>query len=658
MTSSNILARFLLAFLSLAIVLPAFAAHEPYPLKYWALRDVVSNVRISPDGNYLALMKIPTRDANPVIEIYNTSDFEKKPFVFNADPMEITSFYWVGDQDMIVRFRQRVRDKIDGFNQGVYETKLALLDVKEESVEQFRETNPSVVNLLPNKPNKVILSFNPGGADRLSKVDRAFRPRSYYEFDLEKGTKKLLMQGKLSMGQVQFNGEGEPWTARGFDRGKDEYVWYIKRPVEDAKWEEIFRLHEDSFENFSIEGIDEAKPDTIFVRAHNGRDKQALWEFDVNTKTFGEMIYARADVNVAGVRYHSNAWTNPDTVVAVAYRTDKTHFEYFDAVEGATYAQLEGIIPHAHNLRITSRSRDGSVLTIYNVGPHDPGSYYLIKDGRLKAIGSTQPLLKSEDLADVKYISYPARDGKTIYAFITIPKGEGPFPTVVMPHGGPFVSEVVSYDEWGQMMANNGYLVLQPQYRGSRNFGLDFYMSAFKDGGQGGYKMQDDKDDGVLYLIKEGLADPDNVAMFGWSYGGYAALVAATRTPQLYQCVIAGAAVSDTLMQVTYYSDRMRGASEMEQKNMWVDSISPIDEADKVNVPMLLIHGSVDQRVPLEHMRRYTDKLDKYNKPYKYVELDGADHFSSTLFYEHQITLYESMMSFLRDDCGPGGMKS
>ena len=91
---------------------------------------------------------------------------------------------------------------------------------------------------------------------------------------------------------------------------------------------------------------------------------------------------------------------------------------------------------------------------------------------------------------------------------------------------------------------------------------------------------------------------------------------------------------------------------------MWVDSISPIDEADKVNVPMLLIHGSVDQRVPLEHMRRYTDKLDKYNKPYKYVELDGADHFSSTLFYEHQITLYESMMSFLRDDCGPGGMKS
>ena len=85
--------------------------------------------------------------------------------------------------------------------------------------------------------------------------------------------------------------------------------------------------------------------------------------------------------------------------------------------------------------------------------------------------------------------------------------------------------------------------------------------------------------------------------------------------------------------------------------------ISPIDEAEKVNVPLMLIHGSVDQRVPPEHVRRYMRELDKYNKPYKYVELDGADHFYSTLFYEHQIALYESLKNFLRDDCGPGGLK-
>src|SRR5690606_13334889 len=149
----------------------------------------------------------------------------------------------------------------------------------------------------------------------------------------------------------------------------------------------------------------------------------------------------------------------------------------------------------------------------------DPGTFYLLKDNRLETVGSKQPLLKSEHLADVRYISYEARDGLRIPAYITVPHGEPPFPLVVMPHGGPFVPEVVGYDEWGQVLANNGYLVLQPQYRGSLNYGLQFYLSAFIEGGQGGYKMQDDKDDGALYLVEQGLADPDRMAMFGWSYG-------------------------------------------------------------------------------------------------------------------------------------------
>jgi dipeptidyl aminopeptidase/acylaminoacyl peptidase len=628
---------------------------DPYPLEYWALRDVISNVRVAPDGKHLALMKIPNRDSNPVIEVYDASNLDKKPFRLNADPMEIISFNWVGSQDLIVSFRQKVRDKIDGFNEGVYEYKLAMLDVKKEEIRQFREVNPTLETLVGSKPNKVIISLNPSGGKSVTKIDEAFRPRAYYELDLESNAKKLLLQGKLALGQVEFDGEGNPWLARGYDRGKDEFIWYIRRKG-DKGWEEIYRQNEDSFEQFTVQGMDPEKPDTLLVIANNGRDKAALWEFDVNRKAFGEMVYARNDVDIAGVRYHSNPWTEPDTIVGVAYSTDKNHFEYFDAVEGATYAQLEGIVPEAHYIRITSRSRDGQTLTVYNVGPHDPGTYYLIKDGAMTTIGSKHPLLKSEDLADVKYIHWKARDGKKIHGYITIPKGEPPFPLIVLPHGGPFVSETVAYDEWGQLLANNGYLVLQPQYRGSRKYGQEYYQSAFISGGQGGFKMQDDKDDGALHLAKEGLADPDRMAMFGWSYGGYAALVAAARTPQIYQCVIAGAAVSDPLMQVGYYSDRMEGASKIEQLNMWSDSVSPIEVVDKVNVPLLLIHGSVDQRVPPAHVRKYLSKLEKYNKPHKYVELDGADHFSNTLFYNHQILLYESMVSYLKNDCGPGGL--
>jgi dipeptidyl aminopeptidase/acylaminoacyl peptidase len=628
---------------------------EPYPLEYWALRDVINSVQVSPDGKYLALLKIPNRDADPFLEVYDASNLEKEPFRMDGGKMEITGYDWVGNESIVVRFRQKVRDKIDDFNRGVYEFKIGLLDVEEKTIDQFREANPAIENLLPGRTGKIIISLNPGMEERGERLQQTFRPRAYYELDLKSGNKKLLMQGKEAMGQVEFDGEGNPWFARGYERGKGDFVWYVRRP-DSSSWEEIYRLNESSFEQFSVQGIDPEKPDTLLVVAHNGRDKTALWEFDVNTKKFGEIVYARNDVNIAGTRRHSNDWTNPDTIVGVTYWTDKLHVEYLDPIEGATYAQLESIVPEAYMVFITSRSRDGQTLTVYNVGPQDPGTYYLIKDGALKAAGSKQPLLKSADLAEVRYIDWKARDGKTIYGYLTVPKGEGPFPLIVLPHGGPFVSETVVYDEWGQMLANNGYLVLQPQYRGSTNYGLEYYQSAFINGGQGGYSMQDDKDDGALYLVEQGLADKDRIAMFGWSYGGYAALVAASRTPQIYQCVIAGAAVSDTLMQVSYYSDRVRGSQEVEQLNMWRDSINPIKEVSKVNVPIMLVHGNVDQRVPPAHVRKYLDELEKYNKPYKYVELDGADHFSNTLFFDHQITLYQSMIDYLKSDCGPGGL--
>jgi dipeptidyl aminopeptidase/acylaminoacyl peptidase len=204
----------------------------------------------------------------------------------------------------------------------------------------------------------------------------------------------------------------------------------------------------------------------------------------------------------------------PDRVVAVTYFKDKPHYEYFDEVEGAIYAQLEGIIPNAHYVSIPSRSRDGNTMTVLNQGPRDPGTYYLLKDGKISAAGSRQPLLESEKLADMRYITYKSRDGLNIPAFLTVPNGEPPFPLIVLPHGGPFVQETLPgiYDEWSQMLANNGYLVLQPQYRGSLGYGEEFYKIAFEDGSEAGYAMQDDKDDGAMYCTSSRKASPTRTA--------------------------------------------------------------------------------------------------------------------------------------------------
>lgn len=628
---------------------------EIYPLEYWALRPVINAAQVSPDGKYLGIMKIPAKDANPVIEVYEASNLDKDNPVFtlNADPMEITNFFWASDNDIIFYLRMKVRNKIEGFNRGVYETKLAVVDVESKEMEQFDETDPLIENLLESKPGKIIISFQEGGDDGPgSKLSEAFRPRAYWGFDLEKGSKELLIRGTLATGQVEFDGNGNPWLARGYDAVDNELVWYWRKPGEKKGWREFRRQDFDKLETFEVLELDDTQPDHILVRADNGDDKLGLWSYNVNTSEFSELVYRRSDVDVYGIRYQSNTWTYPDRVTGVSYFKDKLHVEYFDEVEGAVYAQLESVIPNAYYISIPSRSRDGNTMTVLNTGPRDPGTYYLLKDGKIQVAGSRQPLLESEQLADMRYITYKARDGLQIPAFLTVPNGEPPFPLIVLPHGGPFVQETVMYDEWAQMLANNGYLVLQPQYRGSRGYGEEFYKIAFTEGGQGGYKMQDDKDDGALYLVEEGLADPNRMAMFGWSYGGYAALVAASRTPQIYQCVIAGAAVSDPIMQVNYYRFQLEGWPAIEQINMWDDSISPLKEAEKVNVPMLLIHGDVDQRVPLDHAKKYRKLLDKYNKNYKYLELKGADHFSNTLFYNHQIDLYTSMIDFLKNDCG------
>ncbi len=652
---SNLFARLFL--FSVLVAATSLALAKPYPLEYWALREVMSNVQVSPDGKHMALMKIPNRDGNPVVEVYRTADIgladAPEPYRLNADPMEIVSIDWVSDTDIIVVLRQKVRDRIEGFNQGVYEFRFAKLDIAKQEIKQFDDASGRIENLLPSKPTKVIYSTNE--AAKGSKVPRRFRPRNYYELDLKRGTKKLLIRGSPERGQIEFDGEGHPWISRGFDIARGDFVWFHRKKGS-KRWDEIHRENENNFSQFRVEGFDVANPDVLFVTATNGHDKAGLWEFNANNRSYGELVYRRPDVDVSGVRFHSNGWTNPDTVVAVAAYKDTWIYEYFDGVEQATYKQLEELVSNPGNLRITSRSRDGNTVTFRNTGPRDPGSFYLLAQGKVTKVGSRQPLLAGDELADVTYITYKARDGVEIPAFLTVPNGQAPFPLVVMPHGGPFVRETVGYDEWAQLMANNGYMVLQPQYRGSRGYGMDFYKSAFVDGGQGGYKMQDDKDDGALHLVKEGLVDPNRIAMYGWSYGGYAALVAASRSPQIYQCVIAGAAVTDTLHQVNYYRDRLRGASGMEQENMWTTSISPVKEVAKVNVPILMIHGDVDQRVPPIHARKYIKAIEETGKSFKYVELEGADHFSNTLFYHHQLKLYENLIGYLKNDCGPGGL--
>ena len=626
------------------------------PLEEWAKRADVRNVTLSPNGEKLAMLRIMTTEGMPVLEVYDANDLSKRPFRMDSDPMEIVAYYWATDDKIVFETRQKVRDKIDDFNQGVYEFSGGILTLdRDPKKSAWKKLNSigrgGITSTLPKYPSNIIIS----GYPRNSRGTVTSRSRIYYNYNIKTGRKKVITRESENLFGIRFDEDANPRFAFSYD-GASNSQEYLYRGKDDSDWEIIYTLNRAEFEEFFIAGFDPENPDNLLVIAHNGNDKRGLWSFDPKEKKFKELIYRRSDGDVLRTVFHSNRFTNSGDITAVSYFDGRElSYQWFNGEEKAIYDQLKSIIPYADRIGISSRSRDGNSLIISNRGPRDPGTYYLVKNGELKVIGSTKPGLMSKDLADVEAITYNARDGKKIRGFITIPNSQPPYPLVVMPHGGPFVGENPDFDEWAQMLANRGFMVLQPQYRGSKYFGLDFYKTAFIDGGQGGYQMQDDKDDGALYLVEKGLVDPNRMMMFGWSYGGYASLIAAARDPQIYQCVIAGATVPDPIDQVNYYRNRLNRQKDsrqaQEQLNMWVDSVSPIKEVSKVNIPMLIIHGDVDQRTPPRAARKYMKALKENDKDHKVLWLEGADHFYDTLFYHHKMELYTAMTDYLADDC-------
>lgn len=324
-------------------------------------------------------------------------------------------------------------------------------------------------------------------------------------------------------------------------------------------------------------------------------------------------------------------------------------------------AALQKMAAHfpSSTVTLTSATKDLSSLVFRVSGNEAADDFFVLNQAsnQVSRIGRGYPELSEEHIARVTAIRYSARDGEKIPAILTWPlgqeKGQG-LPLIALPHGGPEAYDHIRFDWWAQYLARLGYLVLQPNFRGSSGYGAEFLLSGR---GEWGRLMQDDITDGVDALIDVGYADPNRVCIMGASYGGYAALAGGAYTPEKYRCVISVNGVSDLPMMlssekrthgsrhwVVKYWEALIGDSKAEREKL--KGVSPAHAADRFAAPVLLIHGRDDSVVPIQQSQRMHRRLKRAGKPVELIELDGEDHWLSSS--ETRLAMLRAIDQFLR----------
>ncbi len=393
---------------------------------------------------------------------------------------------------------------------------------------------------------------------------------------------------------------------------------------------------EAGFDAFRIyQGSDEGY--RVMLNEATGRD--ALYRFNFATRKRGDLVFEAPGVDVSDF----DTQVDNASLYAAWFTDDRARTHWFDAELGKVQDAVDKAVSSAlgeRAARIVSYSRDRKRLLIWLGASNDPGRYYVFDqdEGAMHLFAKVNDKLDPKALATTSYTHYKARDGLDIPAYLTLPPGRAAknLPLVIMPHGGPYdVRDEGDFDTEVQFLANRGYAVLQPEFRGSGGYGKAF---SEKGEGQWGRAMQDDLDDGMDWLAKQGTIDPKRTCLVGSSYGGYAALWGAVRNPERYRCAASFAGISDLKRQLKFQIDFKVSKRHRKdwQKTVKGDdtfdltTVSPLYTIDRLKTPVLLVHGDEDQRVPFKQSKLYADALKAAGKPNEFVVLKGEGHGFST----------------------------
>jgi dipeptidyl aminopeptidase/acylaminoacyl peptidase len=599
----------------------------------FSMSSAIRSVEVSPNGKKLAILGATSKNGDYIIEIRDPSDLESKPVRLGADKMKISSIIWLNDEKLGVMFRQILEDG----NRKYWVNKFAITDADGKGdwllpFKNKRNVQFNIINILPDNKDEVLVEVD---------INNNYIP-DVVRFNINTGRSVTLMRGneKVSGGFVS-DYDGDIRIAQGWNKSENAIDYYARNKGDD-EWKVIKQVSPKQRENYEILGFTKENPNEVYINANMGENTTGVYIYNIKTGQYSERQFGLKSVDTDGVVLDSDG-----TLQGFRYTTKQPKLYYTDPNLQALNESVSSLFKDKF-VRIISSSNDENVLVLSVSADDNPGSFYIVTNKeKLSKIGERLPFIDKNKLGTVKYISYKARDGRKIKAYVTIPSTKkGPYPAIVLPHGGPWVRDSIIFDEWAQLLAYHGYVVIQPNYRGSTGYGLEHWIAGDNNWG---LKKQDDLDDAAQYLVDKGLATKDKLALFGWSYGGYAAFAASMRENNIYKCVVAGAGVSD-LSRINATLNENRFLSILQRPT--ISGVSPVEQVNKVNVPILVVHGDIDSRVPVKHSRDFVSELEKHKKDFKYIELEDADHFSDTLFYNHKKEFYTELLSWFDNKCG------
>lgn len=352
----------------------------------------------------------------------------------------------------------------------------------------------------------------------------------------------------------------------------------------------------------------------------------ALYRVKLDGSMASELVYKNDKVDVDNVVRIGRG----SRVIGVTFAEDKRSVVYFDPEYQKLAASLGKALPNLPNIDFLGASADNNKLLIQAVGDSDPGRYY-VYDKRSKALNEimlARPALENVTLASVKPITYPAADGTAIPAYLTLPPGKENargMPAVVLPHGGPSARDEWGFDWLAQFLAHEGYAVIQPNYRGSAGYGDGWNK---ENGFKGWQTSISDVTAAARWLTTQGIANPDKLAIVGWSYGGYAALQSGVTDPALFKGIVAIAPVTDFGMvkkEARGYTN-WRNVIDQIGSGAHIEQGSPLQNVEKITAPVLMFHGDMDSNVGVEQSRKMDASLRASGKASELVVYEGLEH--------------------------------